>query len=550
MNISRVDRANLNMGHVQLSSDILYGFEALSTWMAPWLKVFSFFEELPVPGQLNPVLGPNDVEIPGHPKFPVHAHHLSISQFSSRTSVTYLHVVASLKSICQSTSLRPGPHEMGRSKHRSESGLLSSSLSRLHEGLRDIPEAAAGTCRWILDSAPSLSWPQKGSGTLWVHGKAGSGKSTLLRYVAQDFLSRPTFFGLQSTVSFYFFSFGRGEVRNTWVDVYNFFLDRFASSQRVTERDSGDGSPRSHRIRSAEARPTKDYLLLDQLDEALDAVRNALLPETIVLFIDSLDEYEESDTVNRLIWAVLSKLPALFSLRVFISSRLQPQPPQVSQIMLEDNNTTDIECYCCSKLMTEDVPYRHLLAREIASKSDGVFLWAKLMVSQLGHLHSRVNVGRPLLPSSSSEALRWTMDRVLKNGKNPNLSKTLLQWAMFAQRPLSTSEIQHALGAKSFLCSRVCEECSNGREDTKPCFLKQDELDYRHVIVGIELLTWGLLEVVDGTVRFIHCSVREYLFQRIAVQTWADKSHQILALTCLDYLRATISDLGDALEEG
>ncbi|KAI4860209.1 hypothetical protein F4820DRAFT_119654 [Hypoxylon rubiginosum] len=551
------------MGVVHLASDILDGFGSFATWMTPWLKIFSFFEELPVPGQGSPVVGPDDAEIPGHSKLPIHAHHLNISRFRSRTSVAYMQIVASLKSIWQLTSLRSSLYEAGQAKYSSEQGshivyvwvslifagvVLPLPVSRFYEGLRSIPEAAAGTCNWILDSVPFRTWLQQDSGILWIRGKPGSGKSTLLRFVAQELLNRPTSFGLNGTASFYFFSFGRGEIRHTGDDVVNFLQEYLTAYTQQKNCDIYEGPVHSSETQGTGAKPTGDHGPLSKLNTALTTVQDVPLRYPIILFIDGLDEFEESATVTTFIWAIISKLPAFYSLRVFISSRLKPKLEHVPQIRLEDNNATDITRYCRSKLMTKDVAYRDILAQEIVSRADGVFLWVKLVVSQLGHLHSRVDVSQIQLPSDLTEAFRWTMDHIMRKGKNTDLTKALLRWAMFARRPLSINEVQHALGATSFICSRVCEKCSEGDGITSPCFLEQDELSSRHVIIGVETLTCGLLEVVNDIVCFTHFSVKDHLLQSITIQETPDASHQELALTCLEYLRATISDLGDTLE--
>ncbi|KAI1780284.1 hypothetical protein F4818DRAFT_435491 [Hypoxylon cercidicola] len=536
-NLQGTDCIIHKMGVVHLASDILDGFGNLTTWMTPWLKIISFFEELPVPGQENPVVGPDDAEIPGHSKLPIHAHHLDISRLRSRTSAAYMQIVASIKSIWQ---LRLA----------AACKILPLSVSRRPEGLRGIPDAAAGTCNWILDSDPFRTWLQHDSGILWLKGIPGSGKTVLSASVVQKLLNRPASFGLSSATSFYFFSFGHGGIRHTGNDVINFLRHLMAYPQEK-EYDIDESFTRSSKLQETEEMPIrKRGLLSKQVDTSPATVQDAPLRYPIIMFIDGLDESEESDTVSTFIWTILSRLPALYSLRVFISSRLQPQLTQVPQIRLEDNNTIDITRYCHSRLMTNDVAYRDFLAKEIVSRANGVFLWVKLVVSQLGHLHSRVDIGQVRLPSDLSEAFGWTMNHIMKKGKNAYLAQSLLRWAMFSRRPLSIYEVQHAIGTTSFICSQVCERCSEKGDGMKKlCFLEQDELNSRHVITGIEILTWGLLEVVDDTVCFAHYSVKDHLLRMITIQERPDTSHQGLALTCLEYLRTAISDLGDTLEK-
>lgn len=424
----------------------------------------------------------------------------------------------------------------------------SLSLSRFNESLQGIPEAAAGTCSWILDCALFKTWLQKSSGILWLQGKAGSGKSTLLRFVAQQLLDKPTYFGLDSAVSLYFFSFSHGEARSTWKEIVNilqnFLLDCLQQGQIG---HSPKGSAHSSEVKNTEAQSIRNRKPPFELSKRLSTARYALFPRPTAIFIDGLDGHEECAAVTTYIGAIISQLPVFYSLRVFISSRRTPQLGEVARIRLEDNNTADIRSYCQSRLMTNDLVYRDFLAQEIVNRANGVFLWVKLVVSQLGHLHSRVDFGQIQLPLDLTEALGWTMDRVMKKGHDAGPAKSLLRWAMFARRPLSIYEMRHALGATSFICSHVCEDCC--ATDTKPtCFIDEDEFSQSHAIIGLEVLTCGLLEVVDNTVCFTHYSVKDHLLKRITTQERFDESHQELAFTCLGYLKAAIPDLGDTLQ--
>lgn len=444
-----------------------------------------------------------------------------------------MQIVASLKSTWQLSSFRHRLHDLCGS----------------NEGLRGVPEATAGTCNWIFDNVLFQNWLREDSGILWTHGKPGSGKSTLLKYVAQKLLDRPIRFGLSIATSFHFFSLGHGEVRNTGDDVIDFLREHLMVNFE-NENDSGSYERFIHcsKIQDTSAKPTQNRGPQSKLNTAIAPI-HAPPQDPTILFIDGLDEYEESSAVTSFIWTTLSRLPALHSLRVLISSQLKPPLEHMPQIRLEDNNTTDIRSYCLSTLTTNNAAYRDIISQEIVSRAKGVFLWAKLVVSQLGNIHSVVDNDHTQLPSDLSEAYGWTVDRIVKNGKTSGLTVPLLRWAMFALRPLSIHEMQDALGMSSFIRSQVCEKCGEGNNTTKLCFLKQDEPNYCHGAIGVELLSWGLLEVVDDIVCFAHHSVKDFLLQTVIAQERPVTIHQELALVCLEYLRKTLSVLGDTLKK-
>ncbi|KAI1381066.1 hypothetical protein F4677DRAFT_440283 [Hypoxylon crocopeplum] len=524
--IMKIEEVHVQMGVLDLAPDLLDVFESLTTWMRPWVRVFSFFEELPVPGQEVPLVGSDDVEITGSSKLPLRAHHLvciilnnhlvawgdeligarTYVSFTSRTSAAYMQVIASLKAIFHFGL--PAPMQGNR-----DSAAQHLTVSKFIDGVRRIPEAASGTCNWIFEHDTFRTWLQQKSGILWLQGKPGSGKSTLMRFVADKLLDRPASFGLDSGVSSHFFSFGHGEIRNTENDVIDCLRTHFLACLPREKVDDILGD-----LSRCSMMPSTQTQLVPGHSASHSTTRYAPLPGPTTIFIDGLDELAEAETVMSYIWAVTSRLPPYYSLRVFVSSRLQPQLEQLTKIRIEDNNTTDIMSYCQALLMTKDVGYRDFLAQEIVSRADGVFLWVKLVVSQLGHIHSKVDFSQVRLPTDLSEAFGWTLDRILENERVASLAESVLKWAIFSRRPLSVCEMMHVFGSASCICSQVCEQCREADGTSKPCFLDQHELSQSHEAVGLEILTYGLLEVVDEMVCFTHYSVKDYLFYRIITQ--------------------------------
>jgi ankyrin repeat protein len=143
-----------------------------------------------------------------------------------------------------------------------------------------------------------------------------------------------------------------------------------------------------------------------------------------------------------------------------------------------------------------------------------------------------------------------------------------LRWVMYAERPLTTTELQHALAAEKMLDIEQGEELDeepdkesneSGEElDEEPEELNQEsdeELDDIDVILGA--CAHLLVEDNSKTVRPIHYSVQEFITSPKShthngrlLNTFqdVDQIHARLAATCISHLESRLLDEGPCTE--
>ncbi|KAB8976012.1 hypothetical protein FH972_026890 [Carpinus fangiana] len=258
------------------------------------------------------------------------------------------------------------------------------------------------------------------------------------------------------------------------------------------------------------------------------------LSTTYVIF-DAIDECTYENNLCQNLLDVIFGLQRDCQLQLFVTSRFIPE------IMRRFEGTNSVEIRASSQdvqryleenvknlaaCVQEDVALRTDICTTIAESIEGMFLLAKL------HLDSLRNERRPKQirsvlsslksrdPLNNVKALDLAYEKAIEtvNGQHPNdagLAKQILSWIVYAKRPLSITELQHALAVQD-----------DANFDAVDLLNPQDILS----------VCAGLLTVDENTriVRFLHYTAQEY-FEKMP-QIWLQDAQAAIALACISYL--------------
>jgi hypothetical protein len=284
----------------------------------------------------------------------------------------------------------------------------SLAFSAMTQRYEDVADAHQDTFEWIFHdkTAQQLFWTNfsewltSGSGIYWVNGKAGSGKSTLLKFIYDDSRTKAHLQSWASmtplaTAAFFFWNSDTADqksqagllrtiLHNIWSQYPQLIPIlmplEWARTYSHLLNETGDG-------------PMISWSLKKLMAIFKDLVKQTVVPLKFVLFIDGLDEYEGDHQELGEFFKSISCLPHV---KVCVSSRpwvvFQDLFGDRPSLRLQDLTRADIECFVVDRFRSSEV-YQRLasndsssavvLVREIVEKSDGVFLWVKLVVRSL-----------------------------------------------------------------------------------------------------------------------------------------------------------------------
>ena len=314
-----------------------------------------------------------------------------------------------------------------------------------------ISEEHKGSLKWLWTKQEYLAWSSTSSSDLLlVEGKPGSGKSTLMKYIQRSFMQQELH-GKQIVASFYY-SYREGEqqtnhsnmLRSILYDILNqneTFFFHFQRSYRERE-----GRPWSY----------------DSLKEILlSLTKHHPVKSRICFIIDAVDESVDGDRYD--VIQLLHRLCAIKGpcvVKVFVASRpivgLNRHSAEKDKVIrLEDVNAPDISNFAESFLLRLEFPPDIIKeAKEyIVQNAQGVFVWVHLVKEELlrfarsGTTEDRIFSFLKSLPTEL-EGFYGRILTGLEGGKREDINDgfRMLQFVLFAYRPLRLEELRQALG--------------------------------------------------------------------------------------------------------
>ncbi|CAO2651325.1 Nn.00g096220.m01.CDS01 [Neocucurbitaria sp. VM-36] len=320
------------------------------------------------------------------------------------------------------------------------------------DDLKDVEEVRIeGSCEWFAERNSFQEWVSSEMGDsgriYWVSARPATGKSILSGYIINALM------GLNLDCSFYFFRHGDREKSTvsellrslmfqmalTCVDVRQKLLAMVDRGIRFDKEDPKTVwrkivAPVISRLESCQTQ----HWILDALDECSDA--DVLFP-----MISSLD-----DSVPIKIVITSRKTPELVQ-RFSELNRNRHLPIVISEEISFDDTRADIELYLHlnqSKLHVGNEAERALFLQRILEKSEGCFLWVRLVLDELALAWTVSQVEQILEEVPQDMDLLYTRALEIMSRK-PNSAKSIaraiLMWTVCSVRPLTLPELQTAL---------------------------------------------------------------------------------------------------------
>jgi ankyrin repeat protein/Cdc6-like AAA superfamily ATPase len=405
-----------------------------------------------------------------------------------------------------------------------------------------VEHAYATTCQWIFKEEAFLRWRDPASrdrnrGVFWIKGKPGSGKSTLMKCVLEHIRLQPD----ACTVASFFFNARGEQLERSTEGCYRTLLHQLLEQvprllklvriPAVLEKDQ------SWQVKVLQGILRESVLLLQQ--------------NPLVLVIDALDECLEKDIRDMV--RFLENLTAASHLHgvtlwICLASRHYPSINTrfCESLVVEAayDHAKDVRNYVQDHLNVEPTVYRSLLSDQLVRKSEGVFLWAVLVVR---------NINEEFDHGATQDQLQYHLSKIPKD-------LSVLIGSIIASRAADKHCLPALLWILSGHYNMTLEHLYHG---IKSCagnvtlsLQESHAVDRRSMIRFIVNASGGLIEMPDlidldpyedddpHNLQFIHESVRQYILMgglasldsRLSRDV-APNSHAILLEWCQTYFQ-------------
>lgn len=416
-------------------------------------------------------------------------------------------------------------------KIQCESWLKPSDVKNVH--LHQIDIRLPGTCDWITSNDIFKNWLQSGCSPihdrlLVISGTHGCGKTVLASSIVTG-LTKDTQYSL-------FFAFSSSDGSRQTSDN----LIRTILYQLLHETSSQEAVDIVHQLR-LKGQPTTS-----ELWEVFIRMTSSLT-KPVYCTVDGIDEC--SDFNHSMCLKIMHILRLCPNLRIVLLGR-----PHVVRANAEHLDSLAIDL--TSALLSRDI--ESFLENEIAQsallslpelrktifttlkdRSDGMFLWVRLMVDDLKRSSSRseLKVRLESLPCGLEEAYHTAFLRLSQKLDNfeIRLVQSVLAFMTISYCPLHFDEIKYALA----LHWRSLEKVAQPLEEYLCLQLPQRVVD----LIG------GLVFSSNNALRLIHSSVRDFLVRPedqwvrtsdpavLRFRVDVIQTHRSFAWLCLDYMR-------------
>lgn len=391
-----------------------------------------------------------------------------------------------------------------------EACLQSLAFPAMRDRFQDIEPAAGGTCAWLFEHPTYKRWLETPQGLLWIMGNPGVGKSTLTKYALEHGkATAPAADGEPLVISFFIHERG-DQLQKTPTGLFRALLHQILSREphslpqliaafegKCTDFGKVSGAWQWHERELLESlkcclrlltarRPVWIYI------DALDELGGECAVNVVQTFKSILQDIR-SDTSNCDRTTSSGGRP-ISQFRLCFSCRYYPiinKEHDVMEINLEKENGNDIATFVETQLyeVTTSDTTSSIIPKLIKEKSNGVFLWACLVVARVLKLH-REGAGLKKMEveiNTIPKTLEALYQEILR-GMGPD-SLWLIQWVCFAARPLRLDEFQWVLSFDPECPQRSIQGCKQSKNYVK---------SLEGVKRQIQTLSCGLVEVISS----------------------------------------------------
>ncbi|KAI1859970.1 uncharacterized protein JN550_011781 [Neoarthrinium moseri] len=497
--------------------------------------------------------------------FPLNENHSNIVKFS-RNHEDYNVVVGKIAQICNippdrvasseaneshpnsstSSRMRLPKLPLGRDSTLSSSAqpsdrkLLDVLLRSLKAPARDsrmneIEPHFRNTFDWIFDKPESgfVHWLEVGEGAFWINGSPGSGKSTLMKYIFNDHRTRELLH----------------DFRNPGDEVFAGFFFHHRGSP---EQKSFDGLLRSILSQVLEQIPKVSQILgcLIKQDDSgelvfpdwstlmLEEAFNMILNQQrfrlrILLFMDALDEYHgRPEFIGNFVESLVNRdNTSLTHLKLCFSSRpwtaFTTRFTDYVSLTIQDFTKGDIRRYCLGAMdakLSIDISIRmEDLISHVVNRSKGVFLWVKLVASDLA---SAANSG---CSEEDLERLLQSLPDELSDYYAEIVRRTPItsRWTLYAMLEITARSI-YPLSGPELIGAVECSRCSTYAEavsESERLQVLRGPLCKEYAATQIRNHAQGLVQIRGGHAELLHQTVKEFVgrpnFSALVLETEA-----------------------------
>ncbi|KAI1453073.1 ankyrin repeat-containing domain protein [Annulohypoxylon moriforme] len=377
----------------------------------------------------------------------------------------------------------------------------------------------AGSGQWLLDSQEYQTWLRTAKRTLFCPGIPGAGKTILTSIIVDDLNTR--FHRNQDIgIAYIYCNFQRQDEQRT--DSLLASLLKQLCQGRPCLPDNVKALYNHHKDK--QRRPS-----IEEISSILESMMATY--SRVFIVIDALDEYEGLDSCRTRFLAEIADLQTKTRSNTFATSRFIPEIVEQfkGSISLEIcASREDVRQYVDSHIyrLPAFVRRNHELQEEIKNgivqSVDGMFLLAQLYLDSLvGKRSARaIRVALAKLPTGSSaynSAYQQAIERIKGQVKDQEeLAKQVLSWIIYAKRPLTTFELQHALAVEAGM-SVLDEENIPDIDDM--------------VSVCTGLVT---VDKERNVIRLVHHTMQEYFLQ--TQSHWLSNAEADITTVCTTYL--------------
>ncbi|RYP43193.1 hypothetical protein DL768_010045 [Monosporascus sp. mg162] len=396
-----------------------------------------------------------------------------------------------------------------------------------------------GTGQWLLDSNEFQAWLQTNKKTLFCQGIPGAGKTILTSIVVDSIAT--SFGNDEGTGIAYLYCNFRRQHEQKCQDLLASLLKQLAQG-----RSSLPDSVRSLRGRY-KRRDKGTGPSFNEISTTLQSV--AALYSRVFIIVDALDECQIIGNCRATFIAEIFNLQAKCGANIFAMSRSIQEVRKKfdGSISLEIRaSKDDVKKYLeghigeLPSFVQEDRQLQEEIKKGISEAVDGMFLLAQIYLSSLDDKLT-LNAIRKALDGFQKQGQRFSeekdqvladaysqaMERIQKQKSGfKDLAMNVLTWITYAKRPLTTSELQHALAVKV------------GKS-------KLDKGDFSQIEDMVSACL-GLVTVDDGSniIRLVHYTTQEY-FERTQSQ-WFPNAQSDITAVCTTYLSFQVFESGFA----
>ncbi|KAI9780621.1 MAG: hypothetical protein M1816_002782, partial [Peltula sp. TS41687] len=445
---------------------------------------------------------------------------LSETKGIARSNQQILHLLESLlDDTAQISEIREDVSRLNQAAGDQEFCAIVDWLSPLNFAAKQVDilsQRQEGTGDWLLLSTKFNNWLDGPPGTLLCPGIPGAGKSVLASIVV-DYLQRK--FSADNVAILCIYCSYKERVEQTAESLIASLLKQLVQKQPVIS-DTNRTFYWDHIINGT--RP-KFAELSGRLRTEIRAYRKAFI------VVDALDECSEDKGTRRDLIKELQSLSQTVSLMITFRPNIamEGQFQSSSRLDIRADNK-DVRTYVRGRVAQEDRLARHVRADskleevmvdKIVGNSRGMFLLARLHMDSLVSKHSRREVRKALenLPQELNSTYEEAMERIRGQAEDDRkLAERVLSWIIYAMRPLSVEELQHAVAIEPGMTE-----------------LEDEDLTDREFLASV---CAGLVVIDDeiGIVRLVHYTTQEY-FESVRKVLFPNGPTSI-TVACIAYL--------------